>query len=150
MRFFDGRQVRVFSNAECRFAYRESIFKRHKEWIIFSAKLELEPADRDELRRIADGILKVRNEKFPVTMQCAGSIFIGKLTDYGLVLMTHMAQNHDRLLHTARDLAVESRLPRPTVSKLLKELLHGWVTSFAPWHQGWVQSGQEAARNLGG
>ena len=77
-------------------------------------------------------------------------IRLGKLTDYGLVLMTHMAQNHDRLLHTARDLAVESRLPLPTVSKLLKELLTGWVTGFAPWHQGWVQSGQEAARDLGG
>ena len=50
-------------------------------------------------------------------------IRLGKLTDYGLVLMTHMARNHDRLLHTARDLAVESRLPLPTVSKLLKELL---------------------------
>src|SRR5216684_4192494 len=47
-------------------------------------------------------------------------IRLGKLTDYGLVLMTHMAQNHDRLLHTARDLAVESRLPLPTVSKLLQ------------------------------
>jgi len=75
VRFFDGAQVRAFSNAECQFAYRESIFKRHKEWIIFSAELELEAADRDELRRIADGIVKVRNEKFPVTMQCAGSIF---------------------------------------------------------------------------
>src|SRR5947209_19792242 len=52
-------------------------------------------------------------------------IRLGKLTDYGLVLMTHIAQNHDRLLHTARDLAVESRLPLPTVSKLLKELLQG-------------------------
>ena len=52
-------------------------------------------------------------------------IRLGKLTDYGLVLMTHMAQNYDRSLHTARDLAVESRLPRPTVSKLLKELLQG-------------------------
>ena len=52
-------------------------------------------------------------------------IRLGKLADYGLVLMTHMAQNHDRLLHTARDLAVESRLPLPTVSKLLKELLQG-------------------------
>src|SRR5207253_10884637 len=52
-------------------------------------------------------------------------IRLGKLTDYGLVLMTHIAQAHDRLLHTARDLAVESRLPLRTVSKLLKELLQG-------------------------
>jgi FeS assembly SUF system regulator len=52
-------------------------------------------------------------------------IRLGKLTDYGLVLMTHIAQNHDRLLRTARDLAAESRLPLPTVSKLLKELLQG-------------------------
>jgi UDP-N-acetylmuramate dehydrogenase len=75
VRFFDGRRVRAFSNAECQFAYRESIFKRHKEWIIFTAELDLEPGDRAELRRTADGIVKVRNEKFPVTMQCAGSIF---------------------------------------------------------------------------
>jgi FeS assembly SUF system regulator len=52
-------------------------------------------------------------------------IRLGKLTDYGLVLMTHIAQNHDRSLHTARDLALESQLPLPTVSKLLKELLQG-------------------------
>jgi len=52
-------------------------------------------------------------------------IRLGKLTDYGLVLMTYMARNHDRSLHTARDLAGESRLALPTVSKLLKELLRG-------------------------
>jgi FeS assembly SUF system regulator len=52
-------------------------------------------------------------------------IRLGKLTDYGLVLMTYIARNHDRSLHTARDLAVESRLALPTVSKLLKELLQG-------------------------
>ena len=50
-------------------------------------------------------------------------IRLSKLTDYGLVLMARMAQNRDRVLHTARDLAVESRLPLPTVSKLLKELV---------------------------
>jgi FeS assembly SUF system regulator len=52
-------------------------------------------------------------------------IRLGKLTDYGLVLMTYIARDHDQSPHTARDLAVESRLPLPTVSKLLKELLQG-------------------------
>ena len=52
-------------------------------------------------------------------------IRLGKLTDYGMVLMTYIARNQDRSLHTARDLALESRLPLPTVSKLLKELLQG-------------------------
>jgi FeS assembly SUF system regulator len=48
---------------------------------------------------------------------------LGKLTDYGLVLMTCIARSQVRALRTARDLAQESRLPLSTVSKLLKELL---------------------------
>ena len=35
----------------------------------------LDAADATVLRDAADNILKVRNEKFPVTMKCAGSIF---------------------------------------------------------------------------
>ena len=49
---------------------------------------------------------------------------LGKLTDYGLVLMTCIARSAAASLRTARDLAQESRLPLSTVSKLLKELLH--------------------------
>ena len=48
---------------------------------------------------------------------------LGKLTDYGLVLMTCIARTQGIPLRTARDLARESKLPISTVSKLLKELL---------------------------
>jgi FeS assembly SUF system regulator len=49
-------------------------------------------------------------------------IRLGKLTDYGLVLMSQIARSQLEL-HTARDLARECRLPLPTVSKILKVLL---------------------------
>ncbi|HXE63572.1 MAG TPA: UDP-N-acetylmuramate dehydrogenase [Bryobacteraceae bacterium] len=75
VRFLDGETVREFANAECRFHYRESIFKRNKQWIIISTTLEMEPGDAAELRKTADGILAVRNRKYPPTMRCAGSIF---------------------------------------------------------------------------
>ena len=54
-------------------------------------------------------------------------IRLGKLTDYGLVLLTYMARTHAESLHTARELAAESRLPLPTVSKILKQLLQSGV-----------------------
>jgi UDP-N-acetylmuramate dehydrogenase len=75
VRFYDGRAVRVFDNAACDFRYRESIFKGHKEWIVFSTELQLDGADSAVLRKTADDIVKIRSEKFPVTMKCAGSIF---------------------------------------------------------------------------
>ena len=75
VRFFDGHTVREFGNAECEFHYRESIFKKRKEWIIFSASLAMKPGDTAELRATADRILTTRNKKYPPTMKCAGSIF---------------------------------------------------------------------------
>jgi UDP-N-acetylmuramate dehydrogenase len=75
VRFLKDGAAATFDCEQCGFRYRESIFKRHKDWIIFSAELLLEPAGRDELRATADGIVKIRNEKFPSSMKCAGSIF---------------------------------------------------------------------------
>jgi FeS assembly SUF system regulator len=48
-----------------------------------------------------------------------------KLTDYGIVILTHFANHDDRVAHTARELAQETRLPLPTVGKLLKQLSRG-------------------------
>jgi UDP-N-acetylmuramate dehydrogenase len=75
VRFFDGQRFREISNAECDFRYRESVFKVRKDWIIVATALRLDPADPLELRATADRILKIRNEKYPPTMRCAGSIF---------------------------------------------------------------------------
>jgi FeS assembly SUF system regulator len=47
---------------------------------------------------------------------------MSKLTDYGLVLLTHMAQEGAPAIRTAHELAERSRVPLPTVSKILKEL----------------------------
>jgi UDP-N-acetylmuramate dehydrogenase len=75
VRFLEQGRVREISNAGCEFAYRESRFKRRKDWVILSVTLRLESADAEELRAMADAILKIRNEKYPPSMRCAGSIF---------------------------------------------------------------------------
>jgi UDP-N-acetylmuramate dehydrogenase len=75
VRFFDGSVVREFARDGCEFAYRESAFKRHKEWIVFSARLELAPGDAAALQAAAEEIRSVRDAKFPQSMRCAGSVF---------------------------------------------------------------------------
>jgi len=47
---------------------------------------------------------------------------LNKLTDYGIVLMAHVARSPEETPHTARSLAKETRLPLPTVGKLLRKL----------------------------
>lgn len=67
---------------------------------------------------------------------------LSKLTDYGMVLMSCFARSGPRSLRTARDLAMESRLPLPTVSKLLKQLLQsGLLVSYRG-----IQGGYRLAR----
>lgn len=73
--FFDGASILTFDNAACAFRYRESTFKQHKDWIILSAKLRLTAHDPAELQQIAGNILGIRNQKYPPTMKCAGSVF---------------------------------------------------------------------------
>jgi UDP-N-acetylmuramate dehydrogenase len=81
VRFFDGAGVREFSNGECRFRYRDSTFKDHKGWVVFSTVLHLMHGDAAGLKTKAGEILSIRNAKYPPTMKCAGSIFKNLLFD---------------------------------------------------------------------
>jgi FeS assembly SUF system regulator len=47
---------------------------------------------------------------------------LSKLTDYGIVLLTHLAMGREGESRTAHELADASCVPLPTVSKILKEL----------------------------
>jgi FeS assembly SUF system regulator len=49
-------------------------------------------------------------------------IRLAKLTDYGIALMSHLARTAEPQLHSARDIAEQTAIPLPTVSKLLKLL----------------------------
>ena len=49
-------------------------------------------------------------------------IRMSKLTDYGIVLLAQLAVRDASVPHTARELAADTRLPLPVVSKLLKAL----------------------------
>ena len=49
-------------------------------------------------------------------------IRLTKMTDYSIVLMTYCALRPEQPIHTTRDLATESRIPLPTVGKILKQL----------------------------
>jgi UDP-N-acetylmuramate dehydrogenase len=75
VRFLDRGQIREFSNAECEFRYRDSVFKRRKDWLLLSAVFRLNPADAAALKSASDEILATRNRKFPPDMRCAGSVF---------------------------------------------------------------------------
>jgi UDP-N-acetylmuramate dehydrogenase len=81
VRFLDGGQIREFSNEECEFRYRDSVFKRRKDWLLLSAVFRLHPGDATVLKSGSDEILATRNRKFPPEMRCAGSVFKNLLLD---------------------------------------------------------------------
>jgi UDP-N-acetylmuramate dehydrogenase len=75
VKIFDGSHTRTLENIECCFSYRESIFKRRKDWVILSATLRFQTSDGSELAKTANEIRTIRDAKYPPSMKCAGSIF---------------------------------------------------------------------------
>src|SRR5215470_2595132 len=70
---------------------------------------------------------------------------LNKLTDYGIVLMAHVARSPEHTPHTARSLAEETRVPLPTVGKLLRQLHDAELLVS---HRG-VKGGYNLARDAG-
>ena len=75
---------------------------------------------------------------------------ISRLTDYGIVLLAHLAGERDGTTHNARELAQRASLPLPAVSKILKTLTHERIARLSPRRQGRLWIGAGCLRDLGG
>ncbi|MEX2012788.1 MAG: UDP-N-acetylmuramate dehydrogenase [Candidatus Levyibacteriota bacterium] len=70
-------ETKVRKNADCRFAYRDSIFKsgEGKNEVITSVSFELQPGNREEIKKIIEEKVNYRKTKHPLELPNAGSIF---------------------------------------------------------------------------
>ncbi len=65
----------VLKRKECRFSYRESIFKKNRNLIILSARLSLEKGDRKKIKERTEEYLRMKKESQPLNFPSAGSVF---------------------------------------------------------------------------
>ena len=69
-----NKNFRIFSRNDCQFAYRQSIFKREGNLLIWQAVLKLRKADKKEIDFLIEKSLNFRQEKYP-NLPSAGSVF---------------------------------------------------------------------------
>lgn len=72
---FHTGALKNWTNNECQFGYRDSIFKQEPSEVIVLARLQLAHGDGAELRHIADEHIRYRQERHPLEYPNSGSIF---------------------------------------------------------------------------
>lgn len=70
----DKLEIKTINKQSQEFSYRKSIFQK-QNWIILSAKIQLEKGKKEEIKNKMEEYSKNRREKQPLNMPNAGSIF---------------------------------------------------------------------------
>ena len=70
-----SQNIFVLSSKDCKFEYRDSVFKQNANLIILSAELELKKGDKVESEKKIKEILEKRKEKQPMEFPSPGSFF---------------------------------------------------------------------------
>jgi len=68
-------KIKIFKNKDCKFGYRDSIFKKKKNLIILSASLQLKKGKKMKIKEKIKRYLNYRKETQPLNFPSAGSIF---------------------------------------------------------------------------
>lgn len=71
---WDGRERRLLTREQCKFQYRESIFKE-KPFILLRAFLRFRRGTAGKLRRTSREIIELREKKYRPGLRCPGSFF---------------------------------------------------------------------------
>lgn len=87
VKIYNGKETQWLSKKQCRFGYRESIFKNpegkppasygagKKDWIILGAEFKFKKGDPKELQKTSKEIIKMREKKYWPGLLCPGSFF---------------------------------------------------------------------------
>lgn len=73
--YFDGKEFKNLTRKQARFGYRESIFKRHNNWVVTEAVFEFEAEGKPGLLRESREIVRLRSRKYKPGLKCPGSFF---------------------------------------------------------------------------
>lgn len=65
----------ILNPAECAFGYRDSIFKRQRDWVVFAATFTTAVGDAAEGAKLVQQDLAARHQRQPYTAPSAGSVF---------------------------------------------------------------------------
>lgn len=114
--FLDSGNLSIlkFDNKDCKFSYRDSIFKKNPEWIILSSSLKLKKGNKGQIQNKIKDISKERAGKQNIGSQCCGCIFKN-------VSWERRDINKNKLLARFPDLAAFQNLPNIPSSFLIDQ-----------------------------
>ncbi len=74
VQIWDGYRLRWLKKSNCKFHYRDSIFK-HRSWLVLRARFKLFLGNKRQLKTKSASIIKTRNLKYKPGILCPGSFF---------------------------------------------------------------------------
>ncbi len=80
-------EIREFSNSECDFAYRNSLFKQYPDWIVTRVQLALHSVDPEASGTLANDTIAERERRHLQDVKAAGSFFMNPVAPQEIIEM---------------------------------------------------------------